>query len=108
MKRLIDLMARECPEYAPIVFIAHGSTFLHFVRRRVYILFISERAGGVTAVKLIKKCVSEIWAQRLDNDPTDVRQIMLPEDDPRVLSFIARAAERSHTAFLVFLFASVA
>ena len=121
-------MAASCEGYHPVVFLMHGSTFMVLTRRRVYILLIHESAGGARACKLATalltephahttptnththkhthtqthkhqhKHTQEIIQQRQQKPAVSVQQVMLPEDDHRVVAFLESKSKRTHQA----------
>ena len=58
----LDHIKRTVPGYSTAVVECTGELFLTFVRHRIYIIFISDRAGGQTAAQDAKRLVQDTAA----------------------------------------------
>ena len=59
LTRLLTFAAQVAPMYIPVVIIMQGTVFLHFVRRRVYVVFIHRDKGGIESVALLKLFITD-------------------------------------------------
>ena len=59
LKRLLSAAAELIPTYTVVPFLMPGNTFMHFIRRRVFVAFIDEGVGGSLAMDRMKRFVTE-------------------------------------------------
>jgi len=128
LEKFVEDLREHLPQYTITIFVLEAQHFLCFSRVRVYVALQHERIGGAQAARRLKQVVQApmykfahfdvpthpssprrspclmsapcqaIVSERLKHEACSPEDIMLLEDDPRLVKFLSTAGKRKYTA----------
>ena len=96
ISRFLEVVKERLPAYNCTVLILDAKTFLCFSRVRVWIVCQHREVVGADAGPRMVSLVQAVVHARRKLPPLKAEDIMLKDDDPRVVEHIAKAAKRTH------------